>query len=290
MKLESNAVSGKASPNLKIVNEELQDTLNKIVEYISARDLYIALGMGGSYSTGKNIDVYSDLDIFLIVDGPKKDFKTIIEQISNLFEDDVFIIERGEVKYLGYVYNIILPSLTYLDLFVNNKNTFEPCYLTHHVLILVDKDGWLTKVKNDGVKFINDGYSILLCKSYNSFILHSIKLLYAIKRNESLNTILYTNRIIDSLLYLIRIDADKLGDHPDHPRAHFEAEITTHFDFSHLYPSYDKNKNLDIIKRLLDYYSTYLDKVSEKWQIKRNVKIEENIKSEFNKVIRGVIK
>ena len=171
MKLENNVVSGKASPNLKIVNEELQDTLNKIVEYISAQDLYIALGVGGSYSTGKNIDVYSDLDMFLIVDAPKKDFKTIIEQISNLFEDDIHIIERGEVKYLGYVYNVILPSLTYLDLFVNNKNTFEPCYLTHRMLILVDKDGSLTKVKNDSVKFINDGYSILLCKSYNSFIL-----------------------------------------------------------------------------------------------------------------------
>jgi predicted nucleotidyltransferase len=140
MKMGNNAVSGKVPPNLKIANEKLQDILNKIEKHILDKDLYIALGVGGSYSTGENVDIYSDLDLFLIVDAPEKDFQTIIKQISNLFKEDIFVIERGDVKYLGYVYNVIFSSLTYLDLFINNKTTFEPCYLTNHMKILIDKD------------------------------------------------------------------------------------------------------------------------------------------------------
>lgn len=290
MKRGNNSVSGKVSPNLEIVNKELQNILNKIVKYILNQDLYIALGVGGSYSTGENVDIYSDLDMFLIVDAPKKDFKTIIKQISNLFEDDIFVIKRGDVKYLGYVYNFIFSSLTYLDLFINNKVTFESCYLTHHMKILFDKDGWLTKVKNDSVSLINDGYSILSCKSYDSFIIDSIKLLHSIKRNEFLDSFFYTNRIIDSLLYLVRIDANKLGGHPNHPRSHFEAEITSNIDFSDLCPSYYIRKKNIYLKKLFKCYFDYLDKISDKYPVKRNAKIEKNIISEFSKAIGGGIK
>jgi hypothetical protein len=57
-----------------------------------------------------------------------------------------------------------------------------------------------------------------------------------------------------------------------------------------LCPSYYIRKKYIYLKKLFKCYFEYLDKISDKYPVKRNAKIEKNIISEFSKAIGGRIK
>ena len=83
----------------------------------------------------------------------------MVNIINDLFKTwlaDLLIYQRGKVRYLGYPYNIIFPSLTIIDVFMNNKKIFKPCYLTPHIKILIDKNNWLKDIKELADKILEE--------------------------------------------------------------------------------------------------------------------------------------
>lgn len=278
--------------NLNIPNKELESIFSILLKKSLNNNKLIAVGIGGSFAIGR-IDKYSDLDIFLIMNMPQKNFDNIIKELFKDWFNDLIIYQRGKVRYLGYPYNIIFPSLTMIDVFMNNKEIFEPCYLTPNIKILIDKNNWLDNLKKcyeDSIN-INQIHSDLLNKDYCSFFFDSLKIINAIYRKEYLDAVFYINRLIDYLIDFIRINNNKLSSHPDFTRSHFEREFREcSVKFSELTPSYNKKDIIVSFKNVLDQFFLNLDILGEKYKIKRNYITENNLYTMLKRIYKMVMK
>lgn len=181
----------------------------KMVErYISNNDKIVAAYYGGSIARNDS-DIFSDMDLRIVIDSQTKKDKLLCEFID-LFENKIFIEDKSNNFSVFH-----LDDLFKIDVFVYYKDELTPSIWLNNIDIIKDTDDFLSQIKTHSNKpvTISQERIVYVRNKYISYLIET----YKREEREEYYYLNYSiNMMANIICYLWYLDTGKepnsLGD------------------------------------------------------------------------------
>lgn len=218
-----------------------------------------SIGVGGSRAKRGSADPYADLDLFILVrDGTVPEFIRRLPDLLNSLGSPLLVRGPVFVPNYGHSVTVIFAPAVCCQFNINDESTLQPHHCRKHTRIVVDHDGFLTRVTRESAGLEIDRRQVFE-DAAATFWHRAIDIVRDLKRQQHWMAVRHLSDARQQLLTFARLAAgrDPIDYYLVEKRIEEDLGVSDCAEFVAALPRYDADSIAECLKFVVTWVNNH---------------------------------